>query len=123
MKILSLIFSAISSFLFALVEWVGAPGLLAQVRRENEDLRARCARAEGRMQELEDRLLEKNNVRPFREPEALPAPVRQPMPMETLLKQDILAELSELKAMADADPDSFGLMYSEALETYRNLIN
>lgn len=123
LKALGILVGALGSLLRHCIEWIGAPSLLAQLRAENEDLRARCEKLENRSWELEDRVMEKQGIRSFVEPESLPAPVQTRLSIEELKRQDILRELEELRLAAEADPDTFAPMLQEALVTYRHYLN
>lgn len=70
---------------------------------------------------MQDSFLLRNGVQPLY-PESLPPAEPNPSstPFEEWKKQDIKAEIEELKVYAQRDPDTFNPLIDEALIRYRN---
>lgn len=109
------------SFLRALVEWLGAPALIPELRSRIAYLEAKVQELERERGKLQDSVLLKHGVTPLDPPE-LPPPTQQVVPFDDWLKKDIEAELRELEILAQEDPDTYRPLLEEAILRYRDQI-
>jgi len=101
-----------------LVEWLGAPALLAELRQEIRYLQSKVEELESERKSLQDSFLIKVGATPLQESEPLPPSVAIPTALESWVKQDLVAELDELAAMAERDPETYGPLLEDALTRY-----
>ena len=115
-----------SNLLLALFAFLGSPALLREKDTRIAYLEQQVKRLETERQDLQDRLLERNGVRPLTEGVATPSPALQRevvQPFEDWRRRDMLNELAELKELAEQDPVGYGALYEEATLRYNEILN
>lgn len=100
-------------------EFLGSPGVISQLRGEVQYLRGKIAELEEERKKLQDSWLLSRGAQPLAAPD-LPPPVEQKVPTDQWLKEDMQAELEELRVMAEADPESWLPIYEETKLRYKD---
>ncbi len=113
------VLEAFKSLLLAIFSFLGSPALLKAQALEIDYLKERIKDLEAERLMMQDRFLEKVGVRPLKE-EPLPAAAQQAIPYEEWIKKDKLAEIEELRELAQSDPESYLPILQEAVEAFES---
>lgn len=117
---------ALSNLVLAVFAYLGSPALLKEKDSQIRYLQDQVSRLEQERADLQNRLLERNGVRPLDEATTIPSPPMQRevvQPFEDWRRNDMKAELAELQELAAQDPVGFGSLYEEALLRYNDILN
>jgi hypothetical protein len=107
-----------------LLEWLGAPPLIKQLREEISDYKLRIISLEEERSRLLDGFLIREGVRPIKEEERTQVlDNTPPSPFKEWEKNDVRQELEELRRMADVDPTNWLPIYEDAMTTYAGQVN